>query len=156
MKNIARLLIAILICEGLGAVGSIFTIPSIGTWYAGITKLSFNPPNWIFGPVWTTLFLLMGISLYLVWMRKFSGAEIKGAATVFGIQLALNVLWSIIFFGLHLPLLALIDLVLLWLAILLTIIKFYPLSRWAAWLLAPYILWISFAGILNFFIVRLN
>jgi tryptophan-rich sensory protein len=147
---------AILICEGAGIIGSIFTTPSINAWYTGIIKPSFNPPNWIFGPVWTTLFLMMGISLYLIWLKKLSGSNTKGVITIFGFQLALNILWSVLFFGLHLPLWALIDLALLWLVILLTIIKFYPLSRWAAWLMIPYILWVSFAGILNFFIVRLN
>ena len=156
MKNIIRLLITILICEGAGIIGSIFTTSSINTWYTGIIKPSFNPPNWIFGPVWTILFLMMGISLYLIWLKKLSGSNVKGVITIFGFQLALNILWSVLFFGLHLPLWALIDLALLWLVILLTIIKFYPLSRWAAWLMIPYILWVSFAGILNFFIVRLN
>jgi tryptophan-rich sensory protein len=156
MKNTLRLFITIVICEGAGIIGSIFTTSSIGTWYTGIIKPSFNPPNWIFGPVWTTLFLLMGVSLYLVWMEKFSGTNIKGAITVFGIQLGLNVLWSVIFFGLHSPLWALVCLIVLWLTILLTMIKFYPISRLAAWLLLPYILWVSFAGVLNFFIFRLN
>jgi tryptophan-rich sensory protein len=156
MKNTLRLFITIVICEVAGIIGSIFTTPSIGTWYVGIIKPSFNPPNWIFGPVWATLFLLMGISLYLVWTQKFSGTNIRGAVRVFGIQLGLNVLWSIIFFGFHSSFGALVCLVVLWLTILLTMKKFYPISRLAAWLLLPYILWVSFAGVLNFFILKLN
>jgi len=156
MKNLFRLIISILICEGAGLIGSIFTTPSIGTWYAGIIKPTFNPPNWIFAPVWTALFLLMGISLYLVWLKKFSGVNIREGVIIFGIQLALNVFWSVIFFGLHSPSWAFAVLVILWLAILVTIMKFYPISRWAAWLLLPYILWVSFAGVLNYSIASLN
>jgi tryptophan-rich sensory protein len=132
----------------------VFTTSSIPTWYASLIKPSFNPPNWIFGPVWTTLYLLMGISLYLVWIR---GAKKNRTALIwFGSQLALNSIWSILFFGLKSPLSAFIEIIFLWITILITIIYFYKTSKPAAYLLIPYILWVSFAAVLNISIVILN
>jgi tryptophan-rich sensory protein len=151
--NITKLIVSIAIPLIAGFIGSIFTTKSIPNWYATIQKPSFNPPNWIFGPVWTTLFILMGIALYLVWT---SGKANNAALWIFGIQLALNVLWSIIFFGLHSPLWAFVDIIALWLAILATIISFFSVSPPAAYLLVPYILWVSFATILNWKIMVLN
>lgn len=162
MENSLKLAASIIICEGAGIIGSIFTMPAIGTWYFGIVKPSFNPPNWIFGPVWTALYLLMGISLYLVWKsyQEVSDSQnvkkYKDAFWVFGIQLLLNVAWSLIFFGLHSPLWAFVCIAILWLTILAAMVKFYSISHWAAWLLLPYILWVSFAGVLNLFIAKLN
>lgn len=144
-----RLVIAIVVCQLAGVVGSLFTAPSIPTWYASLVKPSFNPPNWIFSPVWITLFLLMGISLYLIWSDK-------KAITVFSAQLFLNALWSFLFFGLHSPLLAFIEIILLWLAILATIVVSCRVSKPAAYLLIPYILWVSFAAVLNYSIMILN
>jgi tryptophan-rich sensory protein len=149
--KIFKLIISILICQLAGVIGSIFTASSISTWYSTLNKVSFNPPGWLFSPVWITLFLLMGISLYLVWIKK-----AKTAMIFFGIQLILNVLWSILFFGLKNPLLALIEIFILLIFILLTIIKFYKISKITAYLLIPYILWVSFAIVLNFGIVLLN
>lgn len=157
MRNLLKLLAAIVVSELAGIIGSVFTAPSISTWYATLTKPSWNPPSWIFGPVWTTLFLMMGIAAYLVMVKpSVAGKARKIALSVFGVQLALNTLWSVLFFGLQNPFLAFIEIVILWSAILATIILFYRISRPAAWLLAPYILWVSFASYLNFTIWRLN
>jgi len=154
--KILKLIISILICQGAGAIGSLFTSPAISTWYATIQKPSFNPPNWIFAPVWTLLFLLMGISLYLIWSKGFKDKEIKTAIFIFFAQLILNIFWSILFFGLQSPLYAFIEIIILWVAILFTIISFYKISKTAAFLLLPYILWVSFAGYLNYSIWNLQ
>lgn len=150
-----KLIISIIICELAGVVGSVFTMPAIKNWYFFLNKPSFNPPDWVFAPVWTILFLLMGISLYLVWQKIGSWRREK-AITIFALQLILNILWSVLFFGLKLPGPAFFEILMLWFAILYTIINFYRISRSASWLLLPYILWVSFAAILNFFIWRLN
>jgi tryptophan-rich sensory protein len=167
-----KLLASIIICELAGVVGSVFTTPEIKSWYATLNKPAFNPPSWIFGPVWTTLFVLMGVALYLVWNKKFviknklgnsalrswnkwseklwSGSWQKAnILLVFALQLVLNVLWSIIFFGSHNVGVAFFELLMLWVAIAYTIINFYRVSKWAAYLLLPYILWVTFAGFLN-------
>ena len=165
-----KLVIAIVVSEMAGVIGAFFTTPSIAgpstglglSWYAGIVKPAINPPAWVFGPVWTTLFVLMGISAWLIWRKLDSGSEagmtkqIKIALGIFLGQLVLNTIWSIIFFGLHNPGGALIEIVFLWLAILATIIAFAKISRPAAWLLVPYILWVSFASYLNYSIWMLN
>lgn len=149
--KIWKLILAIIITTAAGLIGSIFTKTGPGSWYSQIIKPSWNPPNYIFGPVWTTLFILMGISLYFLWEKKD-----KKALIVFGIQLLLNILWSVFFFGLQNPLLAFIEIIILWIAILLTIIYAYKVSRPAAYLLIPYIAWVSFAAVLNFTIYLLN
>ena len=146
------LVVSIVICQVAGLIGSFFTMPAIATWYATLAKPTFTPPNWIFGPVWTILFLLMGISLYIIWSHKAN----KTALIFFSIQLVLNILWSILFFGLKSPLLAFGEILILWCAILITIIRVYPMSKFAAWLLMPYIAWVSFAAILNFTVYLLN
>ena len=156
LNNLFKLVIAIVISQLAGVIGSIFTISSIPTWYATLQKPSFSPPNWIFGPVWTTLYLLMGVAAFLVWRHGFERKEVKTALAIFGGQLVLNVLWSIIFFGLQNPFWAFIEIIFLWLAILWMILVFHKISRPAAYLLLPYILWISFASILNFSIFILN
>ncbi len=156
MNNIFKLIISILICEGAGIFGSLFTMSQIKSWYADIKKPSFNPPDWIFGPVWSFLFLLMGVSLYLVWSGGISGISIKTEIIIFVIQLALNILWSILFFGIHSPKLAFVDIVFLWAMILLTVFEFYSINNTAGLLLIPYFLWVSFALILNFEIWKLN
>lgn len=154
--NYFRLIISIIICQLAGVIGSFFTASSVSTWYQALNKASFNPPGWLFGPVWIFLYLLMGISLYLVWNKGIKSRQAKAAVTVFGIQLALNALWSIIFFGLKSPLFAFIEMIILWIAIMSTIVYFYKISKTAAYLLVPYILWVSFALVLNFFIYYLN
>lgn len=156
MSKIVKLLIAILICQMAGVVGSLFTSPSIPTWYATIKKPGFTPPNSVFGPVWIALFVLMGVSAYLVWDRGLENKNVKIALLVFGIQLALNMLWSFLFFGLHSPLYAFFEIIVLWFAILFTILNFLKVSKPAGLLLVPYIVWVSFAAIINFYIVRLN
>lgn len=156
LNNTFKLIIAIVISELAGVIGSIFTTPSITGWYAGIVKPTFNPPGWVFGPVWTTLFVFMGIAAFLVWKKGLERRDVKIALGVFVGQLVLNTLWSIIFFGLHSPGGALVEIVFLWLAILVTIVAFYKISKPAAWLLVPYIAWVSFAAYLNFTIWTLN
>jgi translocator protein len=152
MKKIYKLIISIIIPFIASAIGSFFTVSSVSTWYLTLVKPSFNPPSWVFGPVWTLLYLLMGISLYLVWTNNYH----KKALTFFGIQLTLNALWSILFFGLQNPLAAFIEIIFLWTSILITIIYFYKINKSSAYLLIPYILWVSFAAILNLAIVLLN
>jgi tryptophan-rich sensory protein len=126
-----------------------------GEWYAGLEKPSFNPPNWVFGPVWTLLYLLMGVSAWLVWRRRgFSGARF--ALGVFLLQLALNAAWTPVFFGAHMPGVALVVILAMWAAILATMLAVRPHSVLAAALLAPYLLWVSFASVLNFELWRLN
>jgi len=155
-SKILKLMMAILLCQVVGVVGSLFTYPSIQTWYATVRKPDFTPPNWVFAPVWTTLFVLMGISAYLIWNRGLENRKVKTALLFFVIQLALNILWSFLFFKLQSPLYAFFEIIVLWLAILLTILNFFKISVTAGWLLIPYIIWVSFAAILNFSIVRLN
>lgn len=156
MKDFYKLIISVVGCELVGLLSTPFTIASIPTWYAGLIKPSFSPPNWIFAPVWTTLYLLMGISVYLVWKKGITNKEIKTAIYYFLTQLLLNFLWSFIFFGLHLPLVAFIDIIALLVAIVLTMLKFNRISKTAIYLLIPYLLWVSFAAILNGAIVYLN
>lgn len=150
-----KLIVSIVICQLAGIIGAVFTTPAISGWYANLNKPSFNPPNWLFGPTWILLYLLMGISLYLIWNLK-PTTETKKAIVFFAIQLVLNSLWSIIFFGLRLPSVAFLEILLLLGFIILTIIKFFPLSKTSAYLLVPYLLWVSFASLLNFYIVKLN
>lgn len=156
MNKLLKFIISILISEGVGFISTPFTISAIPTWYATLNKPFFSPPNWIFAPVWTALYFLMGMAAYLIWEKGFKNKKVKEALKFFLIQLALNFVWSLFFFGLHAPLLAFIEIVILWLAILATIKKFHPLSPSAAYLLIPYLLWVSFATILNCAIVVLN
>jgi tryptophan-rich sensory protein len=155
VNDILKLVASLLVCQMAGFLGSLFTAPAISNWYAGLNKPSFSPPNWIFSPVWISLFVLMGISLFLVWRRQ-GQPHVKTAFIFFFVQLILNILWSLTFFGLKSPLLGLMDILLLWLAILLTMITFFKVSRWAGLLLLPYLLWVSFATVLNFFLWILN
>lgn len=155
MKKTYKLISSLLIPQLAGGIGSIFTTSSVKGWYLTLEKPMLNPPSWFFGPVWTTLFLLMGYALYLVWSSESGKSKIL-AYWAFGIQMVLNTLWSIIFFGLHSPGGALLEMIFLWLAILGTIIAFARISKLAAWLLAPYILWVSFAGYLNYLLWILN
>ena len=151
INDILKLVISIVLCQLAGFLGSLFIPPAIPTWYKTLNKPFFNPPNWIFSPVWISLFILMGISLFMVW-RKQDLPRFKITLIFFFIQLILNVLWSAAFFGLRSPFFGLIDIVLLWLAILFTIQHCLRVSRMAGLLLLPYILWVSFAGVVNFFL----
>lgn len=148
-------MISIMITVGLGSLGGIFTVAEIPNWYAGLNKPFFNPPNWLFGPVWTLLYILMGISLYLIWKLS-SSEERTRAIWLFSIQFVLNFFWSIIFFKYHLLGWAFVEIMAMWVFILLTILQFKQLSSWAAYLLMPYLLWVSFATILNASIWWLN
>ncbi len=156
INNAFKLIIAIVVSELAGIIGSVFTISAIPNWYAGLVKPALNPPSWVFGPVWTTLYALMGIAAFLVWRNGWERKEVKTALSIFGLQLFLNAIWSIIFFGLHSPGWALVDIVALWFAIVWTIAVFYKISKPAAYLLLPYILWVSFASYLNYAIWAFN
>ena len=156
MKNILKLIVAIVISQLAGIIGSVFTMPAIEGWYANLAKPQLWPPNWIFAPVWTTLFFLMGIAAFLVWNKGLKRKHVKIALGIFIVQLVLNTFWSIIFFGLQSPGAALVEIIFLWLAILATIIAFAKISKPAAWLLVPYILWVSFASYLNLMIWMIN
>ena len=151
-----KLAAAIIISELAGIVGSVFTVPAIPVWYAALAKPALNPPSWVFGPVWTTLFALMGIAAFLVWKKGLARRDVRIALGIFIGQLLLNALWSFIFFGLHSPGGALIEIIFLWLAILAALIAFARISRPAAWLLLPYLLWVTFAAYLNIAIFMLN
>ncbi len=154
-SQICGLLGWLMLCFAAAGIGSYFTMSEIPTWYAGLNKPSWNPPNWVFGPVWTTLYLMMGTAMWIVW-RSHSFPTIRFPIAIFVTQLLLNSLWSIIFFTLHNPALAFCELLLLWIAIALTMKSFWPFSRLAAVLLIPYLCWVSFAGVLNFTIWQLN
>lgn len=155
-KDIAKLVSAVFVCELMGTIGSAFTFPSLGGWYAALNKPSFSPPNWLFGPVWTALYLLMGIALYLVIAKGIKKRKARTAVLFFSIQLALNLMWSILFFGLRSPLFGLIGISALWVSIAITILEFYGVSKAAGRLLLPYIVWVTFAALLNFYVFVLN
>lgn len=154
MKKIYKFIIALVIPQLAGAAGSVFTASAVKGWYLVLAKPVLNPPNWVFAPVWTGLFLLLGIALYLVWEKEI--LDKKSAYWIFGVQLFLNFLWSVLFFGLRSPGWAYAEICLLWLAIIFNILLFRKISRTAAWLLVPYLLWVTFAAYLNFSIWRLN
>jgi translocator protein len=156
MKKAFGILLCILVCELAGVIGSVFTTPSIPGWYAGLAKPPFNPPNWVFAPVWTTLYAMMGLAAYLVYEKGQRNKEVRKALAVFAGQLVLNALWSIVFFGAHTILGAAVVIVLLWAMILESILLFSKISRAAAFLLIPYFLWVSFATILNISLYVLN
>ena len=155
-KDIGKLVGSIVACEAAGGIGAIFTTPAIPTWYAALEKPAFTPPNAVFMPVWLTLYALMGIALYLIWRQGLQTEGVKPAFIIFWVQLVLNILWSALFFGLKSPLVGVIVILLLWLAVLLTIIKFFKVSRIAGGLLIPYIVWLSIASYLNVMVWILN
>lgn len=156
MRSAIKFVISILLCYAAGFVGSVFTRPAIPTWYVTLNKPSFTPPNWLFFPVWTTLYGLMGISVFLIWRKGLKEKRVSIALVLFAIQLILNALWSIAFFGLHSPISGLVIIIVLWVAILLTMIWFFRISGVAGWLLVPYMVWVGFAAILNFYVYLLN
>ncbi len=147
--DITKLLVSIVACQGAGAIGAIFTTSAIPTWYAGLKKPAFTPPNSAFGPVWITLYLLMGIAVFLVWREGLSQAGVTAAFIVFWVQLVLNILWSVIFFRLKSILGGMVMILLLWIAILVNIIMFFGVSPIAGGLLIPYIIWVTIAANLN-------
>jgi translocator protein len=157
MNNIAKLIIAIVIPLAAGGMSGFLTASEIPGWYQTITKPSWNPPSWIFAPVWTTLYILMGIAFYLVWKNESVEASIKRVAIIlFAVQLILNFFWSLIFFKQHQIGWAFAEIMAMWIFILLTIFAFAKVNTAAAWLLVPYICWVSFASILNYTIWKLN
>ncbi|HET9411323.1 MAG TPA: TspO/MBR family protein [Candidatus Saccharimonadales bacterium] len=155
MNKILTFIISVAIPFVAGAIGSIATIPNIPTWYAALEKPFFNPPNWVFGPVWTLLYILMGVSLYLVWTARNKQPK-KRAYTLFGAQLVLNTLWSLVFFGLQWPWLAVVVILALWITIVMTMQAFRRYSQTSFWLFIPYIAWVSFAAVLNISVALLN
>jgi len=156
MKKALGILVFVLVCELAGVIGSVFTTPSIPGWYEGLAKPAFNPPGWVFAPVWTILYAMMGLSAYLVYEKGPRRNEVRKALAVFAGQLLLNALWSIVFFGAHMIFGAAIVIVLLWGMILASIWLFSRISKTAAYLLIPYILWVSFATVLNISLYVLN
>lgn len=154
MKKAAKLILSILICFSAAALGSAFTYQSIPTWYVTLNKPFFTPPNWLFGPVWTILYILMGIALYLLWTSPVKDKKI--AYKFFFAQLILNALWSVVFFGSRNIILGFAVIVLLWIFILLTILRTYPISKTASRLLIPYIIWVTYASALNAGIMVMN
>ncbi len=156
ISNKYKLPVSIAICLLIGFLSGISTSDSISGWYSTLEKPSFNPPNWIFGPVWTFLYILMGIALGKIWSSDISGKEKNKAIFVFGVQLLANGMWSIFFFGMQNPLLAFIDIIILVILIVYTIKLFKPINRMSSWLLYPYLAWVSFATILNLSIILLN
>lgn len=155
MNKTAKLFISVLLPVLVGAVSGFFTATGVGSWYKTINKPSWNPPGWVFGPVWTTLYILMGIALFLVWRTAESKTR-NTAIALFGVQLTLNFFWSFIFFDQQQIGWALMEIGVLWLFILFTIFAFAKINKTAAWLLVPYISWVSFASILTYTIWRLN
>ncbi len=149
IQSYPKLAAAILFCLIVGSLGSLVTITGPGSWYATLQKPFFAPPNWVFAPVWITLFILIGIALYLVWQCGTENREVKIALGIFGVQFFLNVIWSVLFFGLKSPLFGFIDIILLWVMIALTIWTFYHLKRSAAYFLIPYLAWVTLASALN-------
>lgn len=155
-EQIIKLIVSLLACLAAGFIGSLANTRSIPTWYATLNKPAFSPPNALFALVWTALYLMMALAVFLVWRKGIQSDFVSLGLIVFGIQLVLNTLWSVLFFGLRLPGTAFIEIVFLWLAILATIIIFRKVSPVAAWLMVPYILWVSFAAVLNFPLWQMN
>jgi len=155
-RDIVKLVVSIVACQCAGLIGSVFTTPAIPTWYATLDKPFFTPPSWLFAPAWITLYLLMAVAAFLVWRKGLGEEGVRCALILFLVQLVLNALWSVVFFGLQSPLYGMVVILALWVAILLTIIKFFRLSVAAGSLMLPYILWVSFASTLNIAIWLLN
>jgi tryptophan-rich sensory protein len=154
MRNILALIGFLAVCFAVSALGGLATANSLGTWYQALAKPSFNPPDWVFGPVWTTLYILIAVSGWMVWRK--AGFSDHRAFAAYGGQLVLNLLWSVLFFGFQQPAVAMVDLIVLWITISANMILFARHDRTAALLLAPYLLWVSFAGVLNVAIVVVN
>jgi tryptophan-rich sensory protein len=156
MQKILRIVTVVLICVVIGYLSGMVTRESITTWYPTLVKPVFNPPNWIFAPVWSLLYIMMGVAGGMIWNRYYENLLVKKALGFFAIQLGLNALWSYLFFGLHNPLLALIEIVILWLMIFETYNQFKKIDKVAGFLLIPYLAWVSFATVLNGSIWWLN
>jgi tryptophan-rich sensory protein len=155
-SNAVKFILSLVLCQLAGIIGAFFTTSSLGAWYAHINKPAFTPPNWVFAPVWIFLYLVMGMALYLVWTAETTPKLKQTALILFFIQLVLNMSWCFFFFFLQSPLLGLIEIIVLWIFIGLTMIWFYKIKPSAALLLLPYWLWVSYAVALNFSIWKLN
>lgn len=148
VTTLFKLMVSLLLPLGVGAIAGIFTAQAIPEWYASLNQPSFNPPNWLFGPVWTVLYILMGISLFLIWKLD-SGKERNLAIFVFLLQLLLNFGWSFIFFYFKMIGFALVEIILLWISIVIMLFLFYKIKPVAAYINIPYLLWVTFATVLN-------
>lgn len=156
LREVPHLIASILIVFFSGAVGSLATFPEITTWYAALAKPAWSPPNEWFGPIWTILYILIGIALFLVWRQGWDRRDVRFAIGIFAVQLVLNILWSLVFFGLNSILGGFIVIFLLWIAILANMVAFYVLSKPAGLLFVPYIIWVSIASYLNYSVMLLN
>lgn len=154
--NLPKLIASITLPLAVGGLGSFFTISAIPIWYSALNKPSFAPPNYVFGPVWTILYTLMGISLYRIWTKGTKKKEVRDALKLFAVHLVFNATWSIVFFGMHNIPLSLVNIIVLWALIVMVMIKFYKIDKKASWILLPYLAWVSFAAILNYNIFLLN
>jgi len=155
MKNTVSLLIFLAVCLGVSAIGGAVTQSSVNDWYQTLTKPAFTPPDWLFAPTWLTLYVMMALAAWRVWTRSSNYAR-RAPLAIFAAQLILNLIWSFIFFGATSPGLAAVEIVVLWIAILATLILFWRIDHFAGWLLCPYLLWVTFAGYLNIWIFLLN
>jgi translocator protein len=155
MRPVIGLVVALAACYGAAALGAMSTSSSVSTWYQALHKPAFNPPSWVFGPVWTVLYGMMACAAWLVW-RKLGFGEARLPLSLFIVQLCLNTAWSVLFFGLRQPGWACLEICLLWAAIAATLATFWRVSPVAGWLLVPYLLWVSFAAILNLNLWLLN
>lgn len=155
-SNTWKLIISIVICQAVGIFSALLSFSKNNVWYDNLVKPSWNPPSYIFGPVWTILYLLMAISLWIIWKSNHEEIVIKQACLIFAVQLFINFWWSILFFNLNSPELAFFDIVLLIITIVITMFRFSKISKLATWLLVPYISWVCFAAILNFTLIQLN
>ncbi len=153
--NVIKLIVAILLPVGLGAIAGMFTAQAVPEWYASLNRPPFNPPDWIFGPVWTFLYIVMGFSFYLIWKQEVSKARNR-AVFLFFVQLLLNFIWSFIFFYFNMIGLALIEIIVLWLSIIVMMIYFFRINHWAMYINIPYLLWVTFATVLNASYYMLN
>lgn len=156
VRDLVALVVAVVVPLLIGGIGSIPTFSSIPTWYAQLNKPPWNPPDGLFGPVWTLLYILMGVAAWLVWRSGWQAPNVRSALILFAVQLVFNVLWSIIFFGLRSPGPALVEIVILWLLILATTVQFFRLNTIGGVLMLPYLLWVSFASVLNATVWSLN
>jgi tryptophan-rich sensory protein len=155
-SDIVSLVVAVVIPLIVGGLGGVATASAIPTWYQGLNKPAWNPPNWVFGPVWTLLYILMGVTAWLVWRQGWDNLPVRVALAIFGAQLLLNLFWSLIFFGLRSPGWAVLEIVILWGFVLATTVQFYRLDSIAGLLLIPYQLWVTFAAVLNAAVWQLN
>jgi tryptophan-rich sensory protein len=156
IKTIGRIIFFVACAQAAGVIGSFVTMPAIGGWYDGLKKPFFVPPAALFGPVWFALYTMMGVSAALVAGKKSEHPDVKNAMVLFFTQLILNVFWSIFFFGMKSPFLAFLEILVLLASVAVTMVLFFRIQKTAGWLLVPYVVWVAFAGVLNFSIYRLN